>query len=111
MGLPARVAATYAFMFVLFVFVFGPELLWKGPLWKTTLTFVTAAAALVFLAAAIERYSRWSEVWWTRLLLAAGAFFLIVPKLWTAAVGAGLVALAIGATRMRGGFGLQREEG
>jgi len=94
-----------------FVFVFGPELLWKGPLWKTALTFVTAAAALVFLAAAIERYSRWSEVWWTRLLLAAGAFFLIVPKLWTAAVGAGLVALAIGATRMRGGFGLQREEG
>jgi hypothetical protein len=29
-----------------FVFVFGPELLWEGPLWKTMTTFATAAVGL-----------------------------------------------------------------
>ncbi len=83
-----------------FVFVFGPELLWQGPLWKTALTFVTAAVAVVFLAAAIERYQKWGDVPWTRILLAVGAIFLIVPKLWTAAVGLALVTVAIVATRL-----------
>lgn len=94
-----------------FVFVFGPELLWQGPLWKTALTFLTAAIALIFLAAAIERYSQWAGEWWTRLLLAVGAMFLIVPKLWTAAVGAVLVGLALAATRLRSGWRLEEEEG
>jgi len=101
------VIAGYAVKFALaafvvpFVFVFGPELLWKGPLWQTGTTFVTAAVALVLLAAAIERYSRWAELWWARLLLAAGAIFLIVPELWAAAVGVVLVAVAIGGNRLR----------
>jgi TRAP transporter 4TM/12TM fusion protein len=38
-----------------FVFVFGPELLWKGPLWKTAITFVSATIALILLAATIEQ--------------------------------------------------------
>jgi TRAP transporter 4TM/12TM fusion protein len=100
------VIAGYAVKFALaafvvpFVFVYGPELLWKGPLWQTGVTFVTAAVALILLAAAIERHSRWCDLWWARLLLATGAIFLIVPELWTAIVGAVLVALAIGATRL-----------
>ena len=100
------VIAGYAVKFALaafvvpFVFVFGPELLWKGPLWQTGVTFVTAAGALILLAAAIERHSRWSDLWWTRLLLATGAIFLIVPKLWAAAVAAALLAGAIGVTRL-----------
>ena len=39
-----------------FVFVFGPELVWQGPLWKTAITFGTAAVALILLAGAIENY-------------------------------------------------------
>jgi TRAP transporter 4TM/12TM fusion protein len=84
-----------------FVFVFGPELLWKGPLWKTAITFGTAAIALVLLAAAIERYARWSDAWWTRLLLAAGAVLMITPDLWLTAFGALVVACALAANRLR----------
>ncbi len=65
-----------------FVFVYGPELLWKGPLWKTGVTFVTASVALVLLAAAIEHYREWSEAWWARLLLAVGGLFLLAPIMW-----------------------------
>jgi TRAP transporter 4TM/12TM fusion protein len=84
-----------------FVFVFGPELLWKGPLWKTAVTFVTAAIGLVLLSAAIERYSNWAEAWWTRVLLAIGAVMMITPDVWLSIAGICLVALAIGANRLR----------
>ncbi|NQV54679.1 MAG: TRAP transporter fused permease subunit [Rhodospirillales bacterium] len=83
-----------------FVFVFGPELLWLGPVWKTGITFITAAVALILLAAAIERYSKWCDAWWTRILIVAGAFFLIAPPLWSVVVGIGLVAVGIGTNRL-----------
>ncbi len=70
-----------------FVFVVGPELLWQGPLWLTAVTFVTAAVAIVLLAAAIEQYEPLADAWWARLLLATGAIFLLVPHLWAAGVG------------------------
>jgi TRAP-type uncharacterized transport system fused permease subunit len=84
-----------------FVFVFGPELLWIGPLWKTAITFVTAAVALVLLAGAIERYSKWSDAWWTRLLLAGGALCMITPNLWLTAVGVAIVAIALALNRLQ----------
>jgi TRAP transporter 4TM/12TM fusion protein len=76
-----------------FVFVFGPELLWQGPLWRTVVTFGTAAVALVLLAAAIERYANWSDAWWARVLLAAGALCMITPNMMLTAIGA-LIAMA-----------------
>jgi TRAP transporter 4TM/12TM fusion protein len=99
--------AGYAVKFALaafvvpFVFVFGPELLWKGPLWLTAITFLTAFAALVLLAAAIERHEKWCASWWSRLMLAAAGILLIVPDLYAAVAGSGLAALAIGANRLR----------
>jgi TRAP transporter 4TM/12TM fusion protein len=85
-----------------FVFVFGPELLWQGPLWKTAVTFASAAVALVFLAAAIENYSRWCDTIWTRLLLAVGALCMISPNMWATATGIVLAGCAIGITKLRG---------
>jgi TRAP transporter 4TM/12TM fusion protein len=82
-----------------FVFVFGPELLWKGALWKTAITFGSAAIALTLLAAAIEHYEKWCEAPWARVLLAIGALCMIVPNIWATAVGVVLAAVAIGATR------------
>jgi len=84
-----------------FVFVFGPELLWKGPLWKTAVTFATAAAGLILLSAAIERYSRWADAWWARILLAAGALLMITPDLWLTAFGVALATCTIAANRLR----------
>jgi TRAP transporter 4TM/12TM fusion protein len=84
-----------------FVFVFGPELLWKGPLWKTAITFITAAIALILLAAAIERYEKWSDTWWSRVLLAIGALCMIAPDLRLTAIGIAIAALAIGVSRQR----------
>ena len=84
-----------------FVFVFGPELLWQGPLWKTVITFCTAAIALIFLAAAIESSAKWCNSWWTRLLLAAGAMMMITPNMRFTAVGIAIVAIAIGLGRIR----------
>jgi TRAP-type uncharacterized transport system fused permease subunit len=89
-----------------FVFVYGPELLWMGPLWRTAATFITAAIALVLLAAAIERYSNWSDRWWTRLMLVAGALLLITPNWWSELAGAVLAIGAIALARMRAGAAL-----
>ena len=84
-----------------FVFVFGPELVWQGPLWKTAITFGTAAIALVLLAAAIENYTKWCNSWWTRALLALGALCMITPDMRLTAIGVVIVATAIAASRMR----------
>ena len=84
-----------------FVFVFGPELLWEGPLWKTAITFGTAAIALTLLAASIEHFDKWCDNWWTRLLLAAGAICMIAPDIRVTGVGIVLAAIAIGATYRR----------
>jgi len=85
-----------------FVFVYGPELVWQGPLWKTAITFGTAAIALILLGGAIENYVKWTEVWWTRVLLAIGALCMITPKLWLTGIGIVLVAIAVGFTYWRG---------
>ncbi|MBM3527076.1 MAG: TRAP transporter fused permease subunit [Alphaproteobacteria bacterium] len=83
-----------------FVFVFGPELLWKGPLWKTAVTFGSAAIALIVIAAAIERHSAWCHSWWARLVVTAGALCMITPDMRLTAVGAVVVAAGIGANRL-----------
>jgi TRAP-type uncharacterized transport system fused permease subunit len=84
-----------------FVFVFGPELLWVGPLWKTAITFGTAAIALIVLAMSIEGHSRWADAWWTRLPLAIGAMCMITPDMRLTAIGAVIVAATLGAGFMR----------
>jgi TRAP-type uncharacterized transport system fused permease subunit len=84
-----------------FVFVFGPELLWIGPLWKTVITFGTAAIALILLSMAIEGHGRWAATGWTRVVLAIGALGMITPDMRLTAIGAVIVAGAIGASQMR----------
>ena len=66
-------------------------------------TFVTAAIALVLLSGAIEHYSKWADTWWQRLLLAAGALFMLAPPLWSVGIGIVLVAIALALTRMTAG--------
>lgn len=82
-----------------FVFVFGPELLWMGPLWKTALTFVTAAAGLIFISAAIENFEQWGHNNVTRIMLAIGGLLMLTPFITTTIAGVVLVGGAIGISR------------
>jgi TRAP transporter 4TM/12TM fusion protein len=86
-----------------FVFVFGPELLWQGPLWKTAVTFVTAGIGLVLVAAVLERFDPWANVWWTRGLLAIAGLLMLAPQLVSTAAGIVLAVAVIGFTKMRNG--------
>jgi TRAP transporter 4TM/12TM fusion protein len=86
-----------------FVFVFGPELLWQGPLWKTALTFTTAAIGLVFVSAAIEQYSKWAHNTTTRLMLAAGGLLMLTPFPISTAIGISIAGAAIAYSKMTGG--------
>jgi len=86
-----------------FVFVFGPELLWQGPLWKTAVTFTTAAFGLVFVSAAIEQYSKWAHNTATRLMLAAGGLLMLTPFPISTAIGVSLAGAAIAYSKMTGG--------
>lgn len=88
-----------------FVFIFGPELLLGSgaPLWKTAITFGTAAIGLLFLSAAIESYDKWTSNRLTRIMLGAGAIFLVMPPYWSIGVGAILCGAAIFLTRLHRG--------
>lgn len=78
-----------------FVFVFGPELLWQGPLWKTALTFVTAAVGLIFVSAAIEDYAGWTRNGMTRVMLGVGGLLMLTPFVQSTFVGVTLAGAAI----------------
>ena len=83
-----------------FVFVFGPELLWEGPVWKTALTFTTAAIGLIFVSAAIEQYSTWAHNTLTRVILGVGGLLMLTPFIMSTVVGVLLVGVATAMSRM-----------
>ncbi|MDH3240274.1 MAG: TRAP transporter fused permease subunit [Alphaproteobacteria bacterium] len=83
-----------------FVFVYGPELLWQGPLWKTALTFTSAAAGLILIAAAIEAFEDFCASLWARLALAAAGLLMLAPFYTSVAVGLALAAVTIFANRL-----------
>jgi TRAP transporter 4TM/12TM fusion protein len=85
-----------------FVFVYGPELLWMGPLWKTALTFTSAAIGLILIAAAIEAYDRFCRTVPLRLALAAAGLLMLAPFYMSVAIGVGLAALTMLANRLIG---------
>lgn len=86
-----------------FVFVFGPELLWQGPLWKTAVTFVTAGVGLVFVSAAIENYAEWVHNRLARAMLAAGGLLMLTPFIASTITGILLAGAALGWSRMERG--------
>jgi TRAP transporter 4TM/12TM fusion protein len=83
-----------------FVFIYGPELLWLGPLWKTAITFASAVAGLILIAAAIEAYDKFCATGWARLSLGIAGSLLLAPFYSTLAIGTVLSLLTIGANRI-----------
>jgi len=82
-----------------FVFVYGPELLLIGSPLMTAITFLSAAAGLILLSAAIESYDKFTCSGWTRILLAIGALFLIFPSLLGLVIGIVLCGTSYDITR------------
>ena len=78
-----------------FVFIYGPELLWLGPAWKTAITFSSAVAGLILIAAAIEAHDKYCAATWARFSLAAAGLLLIAPFYASLALGAALAAATI----------------
>ncbi len=78
-----------------FVFIYGPELLWLGPIWKTAITFASAVGGLILIAAAIEAHDKYCAATWARFSLAAAGLLLIAPFYASLALGAALAAATI----------------
>jgi TRAP transporter 4TM/12TM fusion protein len=103
LGIAANaVRLALAAFLVPFVFVYGPELLWLGPAWKTAITFFSAVAGLILIAAAIEAYDKFCAYTWTRFALAAAGLLLMAPAPFyrTQAAGAALAVGTIAVTRL-----------
>jgi TRAP-type uncharacterized transport system fused permease subunit len=68
-------------------------------LWKTAVTFITAAAGLIVVSAAIEEYSIWARNNVTRIMLAIGGLLMLTPFISTTIAGVVLVGGTIGISR------------
>ena len=101
LGIAANaVRLALAAFLVPFVFVYGPELLWLGPLWKTAITFFSAVAGLILIAAAIEAYDKFCAATWARYALGMAGLLLIAPFYATLAAGTALAAGTIAVNRL-----------
>jgi TRAP transporter 4TM/12TM fusion protein len=90
-----------AALVVPFTFVYGPELLWQGPLWQTAITFLTGAAGLILLAMAIEKYEPVCAEWWGRALVGVAGLCMITPFHVSTFAGLATAAVAIATNRLR----------
>jgi TRAP-type uncharacterized transport system fused permease subunit len=100
-----------AALVVPFTFVYGPELLWQGPLWQTAITFITGGTGLILLAMAIEEYEPVCAEWWSRALVAAAGLCMITPFFVSTFAGLALAAATIAANRLRLKARPRREQG
>jgi TRAP transporter 4TM/12TM fusion protein len=73
-----------------FMFVYAPELLFVGSLWKILPALLTATFGVVCLAAAVQRCLLVRTTWYEVMLLLVTAFLLIKPGLQTDLIGATL---------------------
>jgi TRAP transporter 4TM/12TM fusion protein len=89
-----------AALVVPFTFVYGPELLWQGPLWHTAITFVTGATGLILLAMAIEEYEPVCAKWWSRALVGVAGLCMITPFFVSTFAGLAIAAVTIAANRL-----------
>jgi len=89
-----------AALVVPFTFVYGPELLWQGPLWHTAITFITAATGLILLAMAIEEYEPVCAEWWGRALVGVAGLCMITPFFISTFAGLAIAAVTIVTNRL-----------
>ncbi|MDI6725610.1 MAG: TRAP transporter permease [Smithellaceae bacterium] len=73
-----------------FMFIYSPELLFVGSLWKILPALLTATFGVTCLAAAVQRCLLLKTKWYEAALLLVTALLLIKPGIQTDLIGAGL---------------------
>lgn len=73
-----------------FMFIYSPELLFVGSLWKILLALLTATFGVTCLAAAVQRCLLVKTRWYEAALLLVTALLLIKPGIQTDLIGVGL---------------------
>lgn len=84
-----------------YMFVYGPELTLVGHPLQVAWAILTAVVGTIALAVGIQGWLLGPADWTVRILCLASAVLLIKPGLFTDALGAATLALAVGAQGMR----------
>jgi TRAP transporter 4TM/12TM fusion protein len=79
-----------------YMFVYSPALVWIGSWTDIVIASVTSMIGVIAIAAAVEGWIIQRANILERLIMGAGALFLIAPGLWTHAVGLALVLMVGG---------------
>jgi TRAP transporter 4TM/12TM fusion protein len=90
-----------AALVVPFTFVYGPELLWQGPIWQSAITFATGAVGLILLAMAIEEYDPVCAEWWSRVLVGIAGLCMVTPFYVSTIAGLAIAAATVAVNRVR----------
>ena len=85
-----------------FAFVYGPELLWMGPIWLTAVSFSTAALGIFLIAASVESHETLCPQVWSRFVQAGAGLMLVTPNIKWSIAGLGVALVVIQFNRMTG---------
>jgi TRAP transporter 4TM/12TM fusion protein len=84
-----------------FMFIYEPALLLEGEWTVIVSSLATALVGVVALAGGLQGWAFGPAAMWQRVLLGVAALMLIKPGLYTDLAGAALIAIALGASRLR----------
>lgn len=93
-GWTAYIFALPAFL-IPYMFVYGPQLLGDGSWGEIALSFVTASVGVMAFAGAIVGWFLTTLRFYERAALATCALALVIPNLWTDALGVGLLITSL----------------
>ena len=77
-----------------YMFVYSPELLMQGEVYRIIIAICTSCFGVVCLATAFQGYFRTNAKWYVRVLMGAASLLLIDSGLVTDAIGFGCIALS-----------------
>lgn len=77
-----------------YMFVYSPELLMQGEVYRIIIAFCTSCIGAFCLATAFQGYFRTNAKWYVRVLMGAASLLLIDSGLVTDAIGFGCIALS-----------------
>lgn len=84
-----------------FFFVYNPSLLWQGPLWLITVSFITAVVGCMAIGSSVEGFLLRKTNWIGRIILFGSGLLLISQGIMESAIGLAIFALLAGFQYLR----------